>query len=162
MQLSDFIPYFVSVIDELKSSTEEADAFRLKNYKKWHKLLVEAVNEEDIDIESAEDIDELSIPDKMKVKMQEIFKAGSINGQKVEIKPAPKPLLLPPKPKSNLQDFYGFGETTSRKFQDENGVNGDDLLDDWQAYIAECPENEIIMLSKRPRPSTTSKQAWEA
>ena len=166
MNLSKFVPFFQSIVIELTSSSDESNKFRLKNYKKWVKLLEEAIAEEDIEIESADDIDELSIPDKMKIKMHEIFNDGSINGKKVEPtethhtdKLSHQAISL--KPKYKLQDFYGFGETTSRKFQEANGINAEDLLDDWRAYIADSPENEIIMLSKRPRPASFTKQAWE-
>ena len=166
MNLSKFVPFFQSIVIELTSSSDDSNKFRLKNYKKWVKLLEEAIAEEDIEIESADDIDELSIPDKMKIKMHEIFNDGSINGKKVEPtethhtdKLSHQAISL--KPKYKLQDFYGFGETTSRKFQEANGINAEDLLDDWRAYIADSPENEIIMLSKRPRPSTITKQAWD-
>ena len=161
MKLSEFQPYFASVIQELKSSTDEATVFRLKNYKKWQKLLVEASKEDDIEIESIEDIDGLNVPDKMKTKMQEVFNEGSINGQRLVVVEAPKPEFVLPAVKYDLRDFYGFGDATSKKFEDE-GITGDHLIDDWNTYIADDPDNSIIMLSKRPRPAKITRQAWDA
>jgi hypothetical protein len=161
MKLSEFQPFFASVIDELKASSDDTAAFRLKNYKKWQKLLAEAASEDDIEIESVEDIDGLNIPDKMKIKMQEIFKEGSINGQRLQVAEAPKPEFILPTVKYDLRNFYGFGDATSKKFEDE-GITGDHLIDDWNAYVALDRNNEIIMLSKRPRPAKISKQDWDS
>ena len=97
----------------------------------------------------------------MKAKMQEIFKEGSINGQRLIVVEAPKPEFTLPTVKYDLRNFYGFGDSTSKKFEDE-GITGDHLLDDWKAYIAIDPNNEIIMLSKRPRPARIAKQVWDS
>lgn len=162
MKLSEFLPYFEKVIIELKSSFEESAKFRLKNYKKWQTLLMEAVNEDDIDIDIENDINELNIPDKMKVKMIEIYKEGSINGNRIIIPVKKVESILPNKPIHELINFYGFGEATSKKFEAAEGCNGDDLLDDWAEYTRDNPDNAIIMLSKLPRPANITTQAWES
>ena len=129
---------------------------------KWHKLLLEASNEDDIEIEKDTDIADLNIPDKMKLKMQEILKEGSINGHRVEVvSEVAKPQFELPSVKYELRDFYGFGDATSKKFEDE-GITGDHLIDDWNSFIANSPDNAVLMLSKRARPEKIPKHMWDS
>lgn len=161
MKIEEFKQYFIKIINELESSQDSSSLFRIRNYKKWLKLL----NEIYIDINTEYDISSLKLPDNMQEKMLHIFRNGNLNikidGKESNIKISQSQIntMISLKPKYNLCDFYGFGDATSKKFEAE-GITGDDLIYEWQNYIKLNSDNTIIMLSKREKPKNITITKW--
>jgi len=166
MKIIEFKPYFATIINDLKSSSDESAKFRLKNYIKWLKLLDEC-DDEEIEINNEDDINELNIPEKMKLKMIEIFKEGCINGKKINVKTVSSELLV--KKGENIEnmecidliDFYGFGPASKKTFEEE-GITGYNLLTEWEEFIIQNPENEILLSSKRNKPEIYTNSIWNS
>jgi DNA polymerase beta len=161
MKIIEFKPYFATIINDLKSSSDESAKFRLKNYVKWLKLLDEC-DDEEIEIDNEDDINELNIPEKMKLKMIEIFKEGCLNGKKIIVKTVSSELLV--KKGDNMEcidliDFYGFGPASKKTFEEE-GITGYNLLTEWEEFIKQNPENEILLSCKRNKPEIYANSIW--
>ena len=137
MKPHDFIGYLNAIINELNADIKEKRTkeapFKLKNYKRFVELVKEM--DEDMDLETEDDIMQLNIPPSLKTKFIEILKEGTINKKVVE----------PIDVKYSLTDIHGFGAITAKTYSD-NGLSVQMLLDDWNNYVSK--QNDILMLSK--------------
>jgi len=103
----------------------------------------------------------------MKLKMIEIFKEGCINGKKINVKTVSSELLV--KKGENIEnmecidliDFYGFGPASKKTFEEE-GITGYNLLTEWEEFIIQNPENEILLSSKRNKPEIYTNSIWNS
>lgn len=163
MKLKDAIKYFESIINTLKKSNENNDKFRLKNYQKWItnlNLLLEQ-DENEYEFTNEDEIYSLDISVKCKYKLIELMNTGKIGNY-----PLPEDLQLNNSINDNnkkkipeLIDFYGFGPSTIKKYENLN-INGQMLLDEWKYYISIDPTNEILMWNKMNKPDSITETKW--